>query len=546
MALSENQALSLKALLLKSVRFRRAVGELTTKPFVEQQTQKRSEEKILSGTEKITAHNPGEDPSKVTLEDLETSDLISLQQVRQARILWGTGILILLAIAAIVYLLTVALRLLPSDSIGEFVKALKDASMKVLTPGAKQGEARIPISSLEWTIVFLILTAGYGVLCYTFLRSPLHMIDPVFGRLLRTKFDESKPISRHRVFTILSDVRFDAILQRAMDRTFPVNISDHGVESSATPGWTVFVDRLVGKLAADDAFSDLVVSRFGENALDSAPTLVIDCAVWRSLRYKVREILLRTVIDDPDFSTIYDGSGERFRRVAEWLPKFDVTKAAELLGKRGNKPGKSGGDIQGVANVVLIVILVMALGGMVVRASGDKTIDAQRYMNQMFELLHDHERNIVALAAQHESTYKPPIMTNTCPPSPPPVIMQAPSAIISVPPKVNLELSAPQFHIPTSLSLELNSSPVNPPTLAVNVTSSATRPCCSPDKPSKQSEGTSNKDQKTKAQDTLMTLEIPTGTAEKSGTRSGGYGKPAQDPNAALAGSSIQGVIQKA
>jgi hypothetical protein len=200
------------------------------------------------------------------------------------------------------------------------------------------------------TVLIGCLVAAANVLiCMAVLRQPEHLPDPVFGRLLQEKLKLSKPLYASTMVKLIRAPRFRDILKRACESTLPARNEDYRHHT--------VIDQLVNAVKDDKTFEAMFGDFHAHRADEGENDTQDDRAFARYLLYVARRRLFEAVVDDPDLKYIYDGQSQGLDGFLHWLSTIDFSKISELFGKmRESKPGGAA-DVQGIANLVLLLIL---------------------------------------------------------------------------------------------------------------------------------------------------------------------------------------------
>jgi len=181
-----------------------------------------------------------------------------------------------------------------------------------------------------------------------FFKTPIHETDLLFARLLRAKANSESPIPRALIADLLADRRFRDIFDRAVELTFP-------------PPQKAVLDRLVDALKEDPVFVQL----YGERGGGPAPGKVEDLepAIKNYFGYTARKLLFENILSDPNLLYLYDEMVHRRKWIAKWLSKIQWEKVKDVLGKSEEKSASKGADALGLANVILLLFVLIAIFG---------------------------------------------------------------------------------------------------------------------------------------------------------------------------------------
>jgi hypothetical protein len=376
---------------------------------------------------------------KTPFSSPETREFISLEEAREPRRLWPQAVLAGFAIFILLYLL--------SPFLGQIRPDLLDLLQRKISGGLPPATSH-SFPWWQWTIVFCVVIGACIYAGQVLFKVPAKIPDPLFGRLLQAGLKELMPLSSTVILHILQDRRFTAVLERACDLTLP--------ESDSSTRWKPFVVRLADALSGDERFQELLQSRPARPVPESIDTHSIDEAITRYLIYTTRKMLFDTVVADPDLRYIYEGIAPWHRGLIKWMAKIDFSKAKDLFGKRDEKGAPHGADIQGIANVALVVLVIVLLKGWATPAPSEPGKEDDKEIARLRDDLKDL-RDLV-LRSLIESCKATPAQL-VCPapgaihialPKSEPPVVNVPSPIVNVP--------APTINVPSKLSVEVTST----------------------------------------------------------------------------------------
>jgi hypothetical protein len=372
---------------------------------------------------------------------------ISLEEARKEKTQWPWTVLAGLAIFILLYLI--------SAYLGQSFQHALDISQRLglHTPTLH------PLSWWQWLIVFCIVMGACMYVGPILFKAPANAPDPLFGRILQAGLKEPKPLSAQVILHILQNRRFAPVLERACDLTLP--------ESESSTRWEPFVQRLADALRDDERVLELLQGRPTGPPPEDGKTPPIDEAIARHLIYTTREMLYEAIVADPDLRYIYDGMAQWHRGLIKWIATIDFAKAKDLFGKQGEKGTAHGADIQGIANVALVVLVIMNMEGMVMRGPSEPgKVDHQelaRLNDDLKDLRDAIATGLVELAkAKPEPPVCPaPAAINITPPKSDPAIINVPAPTINIPSKLSVEVTSPPVNIPSKLSVDVTSTSIH-------------------------------------------------------------------------------------
>jgi len=373
-------------------------------------------------------------------------------------------------------------------------------------------------------IVLLAVFIACVIVEFKFFEIAAHVPDPLFGRLLQARFQEAKPYSARFIAKLLSDERFALVLKRATNLIlFPIDeqtveLADRALKAqqnleTAEANYAKATDELKieeakkgdvdsannAKHKAEDDMEDaaedvkesqeLLLARLSEfaawNSLKNwlrdevsedevflklvadrtvaEPKEIVDSdgAIEAYLFETIRRSLFKAVVDDPDLLYIYDDMTDWPSLLGKWLAKIDFAKAKDLFGKQAEKGSPHGADIQGIANVTLIALIIVTLAGLIPRGPSNTSGN-----NEDIKSLREEAAKIEAAIEgyidwekqnQPKTPCPPAVPVNiTSPPAPPANVTVAPPAI-NFPSKLTIDSGVPAINVPSELTINLKS-----------------------------------------------------------------------------------------
>jgi hypothetical protein len=377
----------------------------------------------------------------------ESRNFISLEDARQERTKWPWSLLAGLAIFILLYLV--------STVAGQFHPGVLDLLQRSIAGGLPQATLH-SFPWWQWTIVFCVIMGASIYVGPMLFKSPGNHPDPLFGRILQAGLKEPKPLSNQLILRILQDHRFTAVLERALERTLP--------ESEFSTRWNSFVQRLAEALRYDEGILELLQNHTEPQSSSVIELHPIDQAITRSLIYTTRRMLFETMVADPDLRYICDGMALWHRGLIKWIAAIDFGKAKELFGKQGEKGTAHGADIQGIANVALVVLVIVMLEGWATRGPSEPSKDESHELAKLSDDFQDLREAILkalveSCKARREQPVCPaPAAINISPLKSDPAIINVPAPTINIPSKLSVEVTSPPVNIPSKLSVDITSN----------------------------------------------------------------------------------------
>jgi hypothetical protein len=201
----------------------------------------------------------------------------------------------------------------------------------------------------------VFLAANLGICMYV-LWQPVHAPDALFGRLLQHRLKLAKPLFNSTMVKLIREPRFKEILKRGCDSTLPSKSEKYRENS--------LILQLVNEVRNDPKFEtmfgDFSASQTTEGEKKSEEGKSDsdgDHAFVQYLRYIARRRLFEAIVNDPDLKYIYDGLSQGLDGFLHRISTIDITKLSEIFSKiREDKPAV-GADVQGIANLLLLIVL---------------------------------------------------------------------------------------------------------------------------------------------------------------------------------------------
>jgi hypothetical protein len=302
--------------------------------------------------------------------------------------------------------------------------------------------------------ILLLLAAGV----FLILEAPAHQADPLLARLLQeTLHSKSSPSSSY-VQSLLANLRFKKIFQRAVFTVFPLEATPLETAqvlqtspmvrdpASVSPEWNNFVTRLLDTLSDHEPFVHFI-----ENHPATPPEKLYKGGLQELLDYGMRYLLFTEILGDPDCAFLYRNTSDLWQRVLHWISTVDLKKLFDLLPKTEKASG--GTDKNSVALYLLLgLLLALLLQKLPWPASsgGEKpnqptpptaitvTLDANQFAEKLAEL-------IAKLCQQCAPQPQQP------PPPPPPISISVP---VSPGPAINI----PPLNLPSRIEVALSST----------------------------------------------------------------------------------------
>jgi hypothetical protein len=227
------------------------------------------------------------------------------------------------------------------DSVGQFVVHLLSVSPSTLKQQLVHGT---PI--LCMAVGFLLL------LCVFLLRVPevpAHQADPLFARLLQATLRSNSAPSASYVQSLLANLRFEKIFQRAILTVFPLEIN--AVETahvprydtmerdpaSISPEWDDFVMRLLDTLVKHQPFVHFI-----ENHTGTPTEKLYKHGLQEHLEYGMRQLLFTEMLGDPDCAFLYRNVSNLQYGIFDWIRTARLKTVLAFLPKIEKPFGASG------------------------------------------------------------------------------------------------------------------------------------------------------------------------------------------------------------
>jgi hypothetical protein len=232
-------------------------------------------------------------------------------------------------------------RVFALDYVGQFVIHLLSISPRTLKQQLVHGT---PILCMAVGLLSLI------ALCFLKIPEvPAHQADPLFARLLQGRLRSNAAPSASYVQSLLANLRFEKIFQRAIFTVFPVEIN--AVETTPVPRyetierhpssvsseWDDFVTRLLDTLVKHEPFVHFI-----ENHTGTPPEKLYTHGLQEHLEYGMRQLLFTEMLGDPDCAFLYSNvSGLRYG-FFNWIRTARLKTVLAFLPKTEKPFGASG------------------------------------------------------------------------------------------------------------------------------------------------------------------------------------------------------------
>jgi len=291
-------------------------------------------------------------------------------------------------------------------------------------------------------LALISLLLGIGRLVIKF---PANSPDPLFARLLKQRAPASDRVSRFIIRDILADPRFTVILERALDVVFPISseklLSLYNLDTSDDE-WKSFVQRLTEKLNQDDRFL-----RFFNNHTESAITDGQRNALYAHLDYALRQILFTEILDDPDFAQLFQDHQPIWRKIVAWASSIDLEKASKLF-RPSESHHEKPSQTKSVLNAAAVIVVVLVAANLYCKRSSETDSGQTRVLfddpqiDRISEALKAIAARIPESPTSGPAQPEQPIHVTVSPQSPPIIHLPATSLNLSLPPKLDLNLTS--------------------------------------------------------------------------------------------------------
>ncbi len=234
-------------------------------------------------------------------------------------------------------------RVFTLDYLGQFVIHLLSISPRTLKQQLIHGT---PILCMAIGLLLLLSACVLRVP-----EVPVRQADPLLARLLQGMLRFDSAPSDGYVQSVLANLRFQKIFQRAVFTVFPLEISavgsgDQGARrdsmerdpSSVSAEWDNFVTRLLDTLIKHDPFVHFI-----ENHPGTPAEKLYRNGLQEHLEYGMRQLLFTEMLGDPDCALLYrNESGRwdgirtgRLKKVLAFLPNQKSHSGALTSNRRG-------------------------------------------------------------------------------------------------------------------------------------------------------------------------------------------------------------------
>jgi hypothetical protein len=205
------------------------------------------------------------------------------------------------------------------DYAGQFVIHLLSISPRTLK---QQLVHTTPI--LCMAVGLLVLLSAYF---FRVREVPAHQADPLLARLLQGRLRSGSVPSDSCIQSLLANLRFKKILQRAVFTVFPLEINAVEIAdqvprydsmerepSSISPDWENFVTRLLDTLIKHEPFVHFI-----ENHRGTPPEKLYKNGLQEHLEYGMRHLLFSETLGDPDCAFLYRNVFDRWHEIFRWI-----------------------------------------------------------------------------------------------------------------------------------------------------------------------------------------------------------------------------------
>jgi hypothetical protein len=224
------------------------------------------------------------------------------------------------------------LRVFTLDYAGQFLIHLLSISPRTL----KQ--------QLVHTTPILCMAVGLLLLlsaCFWWIRQvPAHQADPLLARLLQGAVCSDSAPSDGYVQSLLANLRFKKIFQRAVVTVFPLDINATETDpvprydtierdfSSISPDWDNFVIRLLDTLNKHEPFVHFIENHPGTPAEE-----LYTSGLQEHLQYGIRQLLFTEMLGDPDCAFLYRNASGPWHGIFHWIRRPRFKKVLAFLPK---------------------------------------------------------------------------------------------------------------------------------------------------------------------------------------------------------------------
>ena len=223
------------------------------------------------------------------------------------------------------------LRVFTWDYVGQFVIHLLSISPRTLKA---QLFHTTPILCIAVGLFVLLSAYFFGVR-----EIPAHQADPLLARLLQGRLCSDSAPSDSCVQSLLANLRFRKIFQRAVFTVFPLEINGAEIAdevlrydskerepSAISPEWENFVTRLLDTLIKHEPFVHYL-----ENHRGTPPEQLYRNGLQEHLEYGMRHLLFTETLGDPDCAFLYRNVSDLWQGNFHWMRTARLKKAFAFL-----------------------------------------------------------------------------------------------------------------------------------------------------------------------------------------------------------------------
>jgi hypothetical protein len=188
---------------------------------------------------------------------------------------------------------------------------------------------------------------------------PVHAVDPLFHRFIQQGLSAKWTVSRRFFCSLLANLRFHVIYQRAVAQVFPSSVIEgHSAFSEEVwvqpEGWSQFIAELVKKVSRDPRFKQ-IYRHHGEGPIATTGK----DEVFLYLAYTARQLLFEAIIKDPDFEFLCNDLQPGWRKLWQLVKSDELSKLNGLLPLPRAKEKKPDADSQSPNLATLLVIVAV-------------------------------------------------------------------------------------------------------------------------------------------------------------------------------------------